>query len=130
MKKLKLFHQKIYWFWLRFLYEIYLQIYILKQKLGSFSSFLHDNISSWGTAVVNLACITLKGVFAKNERLTVKNRHFWSLLILLLSVASLRRKLVKTTHSKEQIQKVSRFSSDRKKINFLRTLELLEAEVS
>ena len=39
--------------------------------------------------------MSLKGVFGKNERgyrLTVKNKHFLSLLILLLSVASIRRK--------------------------------------
>ena len=36
-----------------------------------------------------------KGVFDKNEmgyRLTAQNNHFWSLLILLLSVSSLRKK--------------------------------------
>ncbi len=44
----------------------------------------------------------LKGVFAKNERgykLIVKNNRFWSVLILLLSVGSIRRKLLKTTHT-------------------------------
>ena len=47
----------------------------------------------------------LKGVFAKNERgyrLTEKNKRFWSLLILLLSVASVRRKLLKTTYTEER----------------------------
>ena len=42
--------------------------------------------------------MTLKGVFAKNEsgyRLNAIKRRFWSLLILLLSVASIRRKLLK-----------------------------------
>ena len=45
--------------------------------------------------------MSLKGVFGKNERgyrLTAKNKRFLSLLILLLSVASIRRKLLKTTH--------------------------------
>ena len=47
----------------------------------------------------------LKGVFAKNERgyrLTEKNKRFWSLLILLISVAPIRRKLLKTTHTEER----------------------------
>ena len=46
----------------------------------------------------------LKGVFAKNERgyrLTAKNKRFWSIPILLLSVASIRRKLLNTTHAEE-----------------------------
>ena len=49
--------------------------------------------------------ISLKGVFAKNERgyrLNAKNKRFWSLLILLLSVASIRRKLLKTIHTEER----------------------------
>ena len=48
---------------------------------------------------------TLKGVFAKNERgyrRNAKNKRFRSLLILLLSVASIRRKLLKTIHTKER----------------------------
>ena len=48
--------------------------------------------------------LMLKRVFAKNERgyrRNVKNKHFWSLLILLLSVASIRRKMLKTTHTEE-----------------------------
>ena len=47
----------------------------------------------------------LKGVFAKNERgyrLNAKNKRFWSPLILLLSVASIRRKLLKTTYTEER----------------------------
>ena len=49
--------------------------------------------------------LVLKGVYAKNKRgyrLTAKNKRFWSLLILLLSVASRRRKLLKTTHTEER----------------------------
>ena len=45
---------------------------------------------------------TLKGVFAKYERgyrLTAKNKCFWSLL---LSVASLKRKLLKMTNAEER----------------------------
>ena len=50
----------------------------------------------------------LKGVFAINEiergyRLNAIKKRFWSLLILLLSVASiLRRKLLKTTNTEER----------------------------
>ena len=47
----------------------------------------------------------LKGGFAKNERwyrLTAENKRFWSLLILLLYVASIRRKLLKTTYNEER----------------------------
>ena len=46
----------------------------------------------------------LKGVFAKNERgyrLSAIKKRFWSLLILLLSVASIRRKLLKTSHTEQ-----------------------------
>ena len=52
--------------------------------------------------IIFLFSLTLKGVFTKNERgyrFTAKNKRFWSLLILLLSVASIRRKLLKTTHT-------------------------------
>ena len=48
--------------------------------------------------------IGLKGVFAKNERgyiLSAIKKRFWSLLILLLSVASIRRKLLKTSHTEQ-----------------------------
>ena len=55
----------------------------------------------------------LKGVLAKNER------GFILLLILLLSVVSMRRKWLKNNSyvSSMQIQKVATFNSDRKKIN-------------
>ena len=48
---------------------------------------------------------TLKRVFAKNEmgyRLTAKKYRWWSLLILVLSVASVRRKLLNTTYTEER----------------------------
>ena len=54
---------------------------------------------------ISLMKDVLKGVFTKNERgyrLTAKNNRFWSLLIFLLSVASLRRKLLKTTNAEER----------------------------
>ena len=44
----------------------------------------------------------LKGVFAKNERgyrLNAIKKRLLSLLILLLSVASIKRKLLKTSHT-------------------------------
>ena len=47
----------------------------------------------------------LKGVLAKNERgyrRNAKNKRFRSLLILLLSVASIRRKLLKTVQTEER----------------------------
>ena len=56
-------------------------------------------------AIWNMSTVPLKEVLAKNERgyrLTAKNKRFWSLLILLLSVASIRRKLLKTTHTEER----------------------------
>ena len=49
--------------------------------------------------------IVLKGVFAKNERgyrLNAIKKRFLSLLILLLYVASIRRKLLKTTKIEER----------------------------
>ena len=48
--------------------------------------------------------LQLKGVFAKNERwfrLMAINNRFWLLLILLLSVASIWRKLLKTSHTED-----------------------------
>ena len=47
----------------------------------------------------------LKEVFAKNDRgyrLNAIKKRFWSILILLLSVASIRRKLLKTSHTEER----------------------------
>ena len=49
--------------------------------------------------------ISLKGAFAKNERgyrLTAKNYRWWSQPILLLSVASIMRKLLKMTLTEER----------------------------
>ena len=70
---------------------------------------------------------SLKGAFVKNERgyrLTSKNYRFWSLLIFLLSVASIRRKVLKTTSTEEniayiQIQKVAIYDLYRKIINLI-----------
>ena len=56
-------------------------------------------------------------------RLTAKNYRWWSLLICLLSVASIRRKLLKRLIPKNvaiiQIQKFETYDSDLKKINFI-----------
>ena len=49
--------------------------------------------------------LLLKGVFAKNERgyrLNAIKKRILSLLILLLSVAFIRRKLLKTSHTEER----------------------------
>ena len=74
---------------------------------------------------------TLKGVLTKNKRgftaknergcrLKAKNNRFRSLLLILpLSVASMRRKMLKTTYTEEgsvttiQSQKVAIYNSDR-----------------
>ena len=79
----------------------YLLVYLLKAI-----SYLLVVRSEW--LIVNLIELVtigswlLKGVFGKNERgyrpSAIKQR-FWSLLILLLSVASIRRKLLKTSHT-------------------------------
>ena len=56
-------------------------------------------------AYKNCSGTDLKGVFAKNERgfrLYAIKKRFWSLLILLLSVASIWRKLLKTTNTEER----------------------------
>ena len=58
---------------------------------------LFMDIDSWFNRI-----FSLKGVFAKNVRgyrLSAIKKRFWSLLILLLSVASIRRKLSKTSHT-------------------------------
>jgi len=58
----------------------------------------------WAFSTLKM-CHAIKGVFAKNVRgykLTAKNNRFWSLLILLLSVASIRRELLKTTYTEER----------------------------
>ena len=50
-----------------------------------------------------------------------ENKHFWLLLILPLSVASIKRKLLKTTNNvvSIQIQKDATFNSGRKQINLI-----------
>ena len=60
-----------------------------------FIHFIHNNWSD----------NALKGVFEINERgcrLNAIKKRFWLLLILFLSVASIRRKLLKTTYTEER----------------------------
>ena len=58
---------------------------------------------------------TFKGSVRKNEKgpiqVTAKNKRFWSLLILILSVASIRRKLLNTTHAEETEINISKSNS-------------------
>ena len=72
----------------------------------------------------------LKGVFAKKERgyrLNAKNNRFWSLLILLLSVASIWSKLLKPTYTEERnatqykCKKLQHITRIVKKINLIQT---------
>ena len=66
---------------------------------------LNNAIQVWAVGACTLSQQNLKGVFAKNKRvyrLSVKNKLFRSLLILLLSVVSIRRKLLKTTYTEER----------------------------
>jgi len=61
-------------------------------------------VDIWQCPIYKGTLKNLKGVFANNKRgyrLTAKNKRFRSLLILLLSVASIRRKLFKTTKTEE-----------------------------
>ena len=68
------------------------------QKIRS----LNDNVHTMLFSTYNISIqYVLKGVFAKNDRgyrLNAIKKRFSSLLILLLSVASIRRKLLKTTN--------------------------------
>ena len=68
----------------------------------------------------------LKGVFVKNERgyrLNAIKKRFWSLLILLLAVASIRRKLLKNTNTEERSVLTNsercNIQLDRKQINLI-----------
>ena len=73
-------------------------------------------------SVQNPQILPLKVVFAKNERgyrFTAMNNRFWSLLILLLSVASIRRKFLKTSHTEEQSVHTNWGILDRKKIKLI-----------
>jgi len=63
---------------------------------------LNNNIFVCSAIKFSLYWEGLKGVFAKNERgyrLNAIKKRFGSLLILLLSFASIRRKLLKTSHT-------------------------------
>ena len=60
-------------------------------------------------------------IVSENEmgyRITAKNKGFWSQLIVLQSVASVRRKWLRTTHTKERRTRTNSLSlSDRSKIS-------------
>ena len=89
-------------------------ISILFSLINNFGNFRYgkDSIKWWKTLLFSkqskkshLNYFLLKGVFAKNERgyrLNAIKKRFWSLLILLISVASIRRKLLKTTNTEER----------------------------
>ena len=78
-------------------------------------SFFDKSINKPIKDYIQAKRVNLKEVFAKNERgyrHTAKNKRFWSLLILLLSVVSIRRKSLKTTYmlnnvASTQIEKVA-----------------------
>ena len=65
-------------------------------------------------------------------RLTAKNKHFWSLLILLLSVASITRKLLKTIHTEEHSAHTNskscniRLGSLKNQFNFKQIIQILQ----
>ena len=84
----------------------YFQVYFwLLRKFWMF--WIKDNLTVYSFSFsptpgqnAVLCIFPLKGVFAKIERgyrLNAIKKRFWSLLILLLSVASIRRKLLKTS---------------------------------
>ena len=73
----------------------------------------------------------LKGVFAKNERgyrLKAKNNRFWSLLILLLSVASKRRNLLYTPYTAERSVHTNSemYDSEKNQINVKKFIQILQ----
>ena len=68
-------------------------------------SFRSFQIARTVSLISQIILTPLKGVLAKNERgyrRNAKNKRFRSLLILLLSVASIRRKLLKKIHTEER----------------------------
>ena len=69
---------------------------------NNYNSRQNSKLNQFTESLLNFSFFALKGVFAKNERgyrLIVIKKRFWLLLILLLSVASIRRKLLKTSHT-------------------------------
>jgi len=92
--------KKIFWFLIdfKFINPFIFQLVELAESDSNSQSFTPD------IRQVNQK-YNLKGVFAKNERgyrLNAIKKRFWSLLILLLIVASIRRKLLKTTNTEER----------------------------
>ena len=102
----------------------------LSLELNCFSScFIRTIYNGEKTQMIHLYFVScFKGSVrekSKGYNLTAKKKRFWSLLILLLSIASIRRKLLTTNYTEEcrvasrQIQKVATFKSDRKIINLI-----------
>ena len=93
--------------WNKEIFHSVLNIYILHlDRFKTHTCYTYESEKKRRCPTKHESCdTTLKGVFAKNERgdrLAAKNKLFWSLLILLLSVASIRRNLLKTTHTEER----------------------------
>ena len=77
--------------------------------------WLH-HLGKWKDSILEPKLL-LKGVFVKNERgyrFKCDKKRLWSLLILLLSVASIRSKLLKTTNTEDPI-----FNLNHKQINWI-----------
>ena len=80
-------------------------IFWSKHQSSSFYFINHHKLSWREEAFSSALLLFLKWVFTKIERgctLSAKNYRWWSLLILLLFVASIRRKLLKATHTEER----------------------------
>ena len=94
-----------------------LSLFYPKINAGNFQSDLRiimqqDTVVNWMCPFING---DLKGVFAKKERgyrLNAIKRRFWSLLILLLSVSSIRRKQIPNNLASIQIEKIATYNLD------------------
>ena len=78
------------------------------------ANFLREKIDEKRITIFFLGCSILKGVLAKNVRgyrHTAKSKRLWSLLIILPSVVSIRRKLLKTTHTERRKKKYYEIST-------------------
>ena len=97
-----------------------------------FFSFANDLFLKKGQIIETVSSLNLYSAICANikgsvrekwkggYRLNAIKKRFWSLLILLLSVASIRKKLLKTKNVVSiQIQKDATFNSDRKQINLI-----------
>ena len=114
-------------------------IFWSKHQSSSFYFINHHKLSWREEAFSSALLLFLKWVFTKIERgctLSAKNYRWWSLLILLLFVASIRRKLLKATHTEERSVHINSDScnilrySTIKKINLIRKkiIQILQAK--